>query len=123
MENKCVLIIENGMIDRTRVSDLLHLDGYSVSYASDAKSALAIFNATRPFFILVSLLLLKVDSCTFSRIIKNDSETNSVKVVGFSEWEPCEEMKFYCGFDGIINVSETNGRFVETIREYIKKNK
>lgn len=121
MESQIILIVENGMMNRKKVSDSLRKDGYNVCFATDAQSALTILNHTRPLFVFVSLILLKLDTCTFSRIIKNDDSTKDITVVGFSDVMQSNNRMFYCGFDGIINMSESNLGLVKMIKKYLKK--
>lgn len=120
MKSQLVLIVENGLMNRKKISDLLNKDGYEVCFASDALSALTLLNHTRPFFILVSLMLLKIDTCTFSRILKNDYDTRDITIVGLSNIKQSDERMFFCGMDGFINMSETNLGLAKRIKEYLK---
>lgn len=121
MESQVVLIVENGMMNRKMISDSLNKEGYRVCFATDAQSALTIFNHTQPLFVFVSLILLKLDTCTFSRIIKNDDDTKDITVVALSDEKQSISRMFYCGFDGIINVSESNRKLAQMIKKYLKK--
>ena len=121
MEGQLVLIIENGLMNRKKISDSLHKDGYVVRFASDAINALSILNHVRPLFILVSLNLLKIDTCTLSRILKNDEDTKDITIVGLSNIKQSEEKMFYCGMDGLINMTETSSGLVQKIKMYLTK--
>lgn len=116
-----ILIVENGMLNRKLISEVLKNDGYSVCYATDAKSALTTFTEKSPFFILVSLMLLKVDTCVFSRILKNDEDTHNITIVGLSPEIQNKNRMIYCGFDGFINMTENNEDLIKKIREYLNK--
>lgn len=116
-----ILIVENGMLNRKLISQLLANDGYSVCYATDAKSALTTFTEKLPFFILVSLMLLKVDTCVFSRILKNDEDTHNITIVGLSPEIQNKSRMIYCGFDGFINMTENNEDLIKKIREYLNR--
>jgi len=116
-----ILIVENGLLNRKLISELLENDGYSVSYATNVQSAITTLIQTQPFFILVSLMLLQVDSCIFSRVLKNDEDTSKITVVGFSTELHSKNRLVYCGFDGFINMAESDKDLTEKIRKYLKK--
>lgn len=121
MEAQHVLIIENGLMNRKKISDSLHKVGYDVCVASDAETALTIFNHTRSLFILVSLILLRINTCTFSKILKNDEDTHDVTIVGLSDNKLSKEQMFYCGLDGLFDMTETNTGLVKRIKQYLSK--
>ena len=116
-----ILIVENGLLNRKLISESLENDGYSVSYATNVQSAITTLIQTQPFFILVSLMLLQVDSCIFSRVLKNDEDTSKITVVGFSTELHSKNRLVYCGFDGFINMAESDKDLTEKIRKYLKK--
>ncbi len=119
MKQQLVLIVENGLMNRKKVSDSLLRKGYDVRFASDVESALRIFTQTRPFFVLVSLIMLQIDCRTFSRIIKNDVATRDVPVVGFAAVSKNDAVFWDADFDGFINMSESSTGLVKKIRMYL----
>lgn len=121
MKPQLVLIIENGLMNRKKITDSLHKVGYDVQFASDTETALTILNHSRPLFILVSLILLRIDTCTFSRILKNDEDTRDITIVGLSNIKQSKARMLYCGMDGLINMTETSIGLVKRIKEYINK--
>lgn len=121
MNTSNILIIENGLLNRKMISEKLENEGYSVCYASDAKSAISTLIEIQPFFILVSLTLLKIDTCIFSRILKNDEDTHNITVVGLSNEKQSKSRMIYCGLDGFINATENNSDLTKKIRKYLNK--
>lgn len=116
-----ILIVENGLLDQGKVSKVLQKSGYAVRFTSDAETALMILIETRPCLILVNLILPRMDSCTFTRILKQDEDTGSITIVVLLDSDLDIKRMTYCGFDSFINIQEGENSLVREVRKILKK--
>ena len=81
MKAQLILIVENGLVDQKMVSEILQKKGFYIRFAPDIATALRILIEIRPFLILMDLIISKLDSYTFPRILKNDEDTKDIKII------------------------------------------
>lgn len=116
-----ILIMENGLLDRRIISEVLQEEGFHARFASDAETGLKVLLQVRPFLILIGLRMPKLDSYTFTRILKNDKDTSNITIIALSEANSDHEKLTNCGFDSIINMEEGRFTFFEKVKKLIKK--
>ena len=121
MNGQSILIVESGLMDQKMVSDALQKEGFNVRLAFDTQEALGMLIEKQPCVILVGESMSKLDSCMFTRILKNDIQTSCIKIIILSYKSPDQERMIHCGFDGMINMKESKDSFVKKIRKILKK--
>jgi CheY-like chemotaxis protein len=116
MEVQYILIVENGHIDRTYVSDSLQRDGFNVRYANSTELALSMLVKERPFLIVIDVNVPKLEAMIFARILKNDEDTNQIKLIAFSDTEINIPIK---PFDNRVITDGKDSLLIKGVRMYV----
>ena len=116
-----ILIVDNGVIDRKAVSASLQMAGFYIEFESNVEDAFKTLILKRPFFILINLDMPKMNTCTFSRILKNDISTDNIKIVAFSDAVPDVNQLIYCCFDGFLNLEKYLQTFAEESIKFLNQ--
>lgn len=118
-----ILIIENNLINRDLAGNTLEAAGLDVRYASDALSGLTMLTKIRPALILMGLTLPKIDGLTLTRILKNDADTNDLKIVALVDFKSSDDFnRSLLEFDGYITIPFEKTNFLKTVKILLDDN-
>lgn len=81
---KSILIVDNDRFFREAVAELLEQQGYRVRKATDGLQALEQVEIDRPDFILLDLIMPKVDGVRVCRYLREDPRFREIPIVVFS---------------------------------------
>lgn len=84
MEPQYILIIENSLMNRHKISEILNKDKINVKYANSAEEALKILVKSNPYLLAMDMYLPRLNAHTLGSILKNDENTSDIKIVAFS---------------------------------------
>ncbi|MBI3519707.1 MAG: response regulator [Bacteroidetes bacterium] len=115
---KQILIVENGSINRDMVSGVLQKDGVVVRYANNMDAALFALVKTNPFLIVVDMVLPKLNAHSFSDSLKNDINTNHIKIVAFAK--QLFTLPIVKPFDGLISTEGKEEVLINGIISYLE---
>jgi CheY-like chemotaxis protein len=79
-----ILVVDDNPTNLKLAVQLLTFDGYAVSQARDAETALAMIRASPPNLVLLDLQLPKMDGLDLARILKADEKTRPVSLIAFT---------------------------------------
>ncbi|MGD0267303.1 MAG: response regulator [Candidatus Methylomirabilota bacterium] len=84
MKPKTVLLVDDDRLVREAVGDFLHEQGYQVRVAPDGLEALQAVRADPPDFLVLDLVMPKVDGGRLCRYLREDSRLRHIPIVVFS---------------------------------------
>ena len=84
MAQKTVLVVDDDRLIREAVGDFLLEQGYRVSLAADGVEALRAIRAEAPDFLVLDLVMPKVDGGRVCRYLREDSRFQSIPIIIFS---------------------------------------
>ncbi|HUG42430.1 MAG TPA: response regulator [Longimicrobiales bacterium] len=111
-----ILVVERDPHVRDLEGFFLERAGYSVEFASDGDSALALVREVRPALVITEVLVPGLDGLSVCRRIKGDAELEGTKVLVFSilaVGSRAEE----AGADAFLLKPLAERLLVETVRE------
>ncbi len=76
-----VLIVNSNSETLKSAVDFFELKGIDVRRAADAETALYIVTIIQPPVILIDMVLPRMDSITFAKILKNDVDTSNIIIL------------------------------------------
>lgn len=119
-----ILIIENNLINRKFAGSVLEKEGIDVRYASDAVSGLTMLTKIRPALVLMGLSLPQLSGVILTRILKNDPDTTSLKVIALVDFSSSEDFdRSLKAFDGHLGVPFDKATFLKKVKYYLEKDK
>jgi CheY-like chemotaxis protein len=101
-----ILVIDNELIDRKKLTDVMNRLEHYVLFAQDTVNALKLLTEVRPVMVIVGFMEGRPDRQTFTRIIKSDESTAEIQVVALSENDSLLSGMMPIGFDGMITIRE-----------------
>src|SRR5262249_16339934 len=81
MAGELVLVVEDNVLNRKLVRDVLQSQGYTVLETETAEDGLKIARAKRPALILMDLQLPGMDGFSATRILRDDPVTRGIRVI------------------------------------------
>lgn len=116
-KRKRVLIVEDNLVNRELVVDLLEAAGYEVEEAEDGTQVLEAVKARRPDLILMDMQLPHVDGLDATRALKADPDTQAIPVVAVSAYamNGDRERMLAAGCSGYIPKPLDTRRFLPAI--------
>lgn len=114
---KRVLVVEDNLVNRELVVDLLEAAGYDVEQAEDGTQVLDFVKARRPDLILMDMQLPHVDGVTVTQALKADPATRDIPVIAVSAYamNGDRERMLQAGCNGYIPKPVDTRRFLPTI--------
>ena len=99
-----ILIVEDNENNRTLLSDLLTYYGYEVSVASDGLEGVELARQLLPDLILMDIQMPGIDGMTAGRILKENTDTNSLKIIALTSFamQGDKEKFMAAGFNGYL---------------------
>jgi len=86
MASRTILVVEDHLLNRELVVDLLEAAGYTVLQAQDGSGLLELLKAERPDLIILDLQLPDVDGFTLAQQLSVDPETRGIPVLAMSAY-------------------------------------
>ena len=120
MDKKRILIADDEVNIRLLVSSMLSKD-YIVLKASDGEEAINIARNQKPDFILMDIMMPKVDGYTACNAIKKDPVTKATPVVMLTAvgYELNKKLAKEVGADGYITKPFTSQELLKTITRFL----
>ncbi len=92
-ERKNILIVDDNQSNVLLLVSLLEPIGFKVETAVDGQMAIEIMNAFKPDIILLDYRMPVMNGLEFARIIRHNSEFDSIKIIGVSATVHQKELK------------------------------
>ncbi len=120
-EKKKVLVVEDNLMSKTLVKDILILNGYDVVEAERGSEALKLVSTETPDLILMDINMPGMDGITAARLIKSSDESKDIPVVALtaSALKGDGEEMLKQGFDGYIAKPIDAKILIEVVEEKI----
>jgi CheY-like chemotaxis protein len=117
-----VLLVEDNLMNKILVREILTLNGYDIIEAKDGLEAIKLIVAYKPDLILMDIQLPEMDGFTATRIIKANSLTKDIPVIALtaSAMKGDEEMILSSGFDGYMAKPIDVKRLIDLINDTLK---
>jgi two-component system, cell cycle response regulator DivK len=119
-----ILVVDDNPINLKLAVELLRCDGYTVSQAGDAETALAMIQAAPPALVLLDLQLPKMDGLALARLLKSDEHTRRVPLIAFTAhaMKGDTERATAAGCEGYITKPIDTRRFCQQIAAFVVAN-
>lgn len=76
-----ILIVDDIPKNLQILSNILNIEGYQISFASNGQQALSVVHSTMPDLILLDIMMPEMDGFEFARIIKSDEKTKEIPII------------------------------------------
>jgi CheY-like chemotaxis protein len=113
-----ILVVERDPHVRDLEAYFLTQAGYTVEFAADGLSALALAGELKPEILITEILVPKLDGLAVCRRLKNAPETAHIAVLIFSILAAHERAR-EAGADAFLLKPLAKTRLVETVRELL----
>ena len=123
MSNELILIIEDNLVNRTLVRDVLQFKGYQTLESTTAEEGIQLAREKKPALVLMDFHLPGMNGIEAFEILRGDAATSPIPVIAVTASAMPEDRKkmLDAGFDGVqtkpIHVME----FLQTVEEALKK--
>lgn len=121
-EKKKVLVVEDNLLSKTLVKDILTMKGYDVVVADRGSEAIKLASTERPDLILMDINMPGMDGITAARLIKGNEASKDIPVLALTasamKGDDVEIMKQ--GFDGYIAKPIDAKALLEMIKENLE---
>lgn len=99
-----VLVVDDNAINAKLLKVILEREGYDVSIASDAESALEFLSTSRPRLILMDVQMPGINGLELTRRLKADPATHDIVILIVTAYamKSDEERSLSAGCDGYI---------------------
>jgi CheY-like chemotaxis protein len=123
-KNRTILIVEDEPQNRKLFKDVLQYRGFAVLEARDGREGVSLARQHRPDLILMDIQMPIMDGISATRILKQDSVTQDIKVVALTaNAMPGDREKILeAGCQDYISKPFRLHEFLEKIREYLPEN-
>lgn len=117
-----MLLVEDNLMNKILVREILTLNGYDIIEAKDGLEAIKLIAEYKPDLILMDIQLPEMDGFTATRIIKANSLTKDIPVIALtaSAMKGDEEMILSSGFDGYMAKPIDVKRLIDLINDTIR---
>jgi DNA-binding NtrC family response regulator len=105
------------MTNRALISERFKRDGIAVAYANNAHAALQQLANAHPFLIAIDMILPKLNAHSFSNTLKNDENTQGIKIVAFAKH--LFTVPLIKPFDNMICTEGSEDVFIDHISNYM----
>ncbi len=98
-----VLIVDDDPAIRSMLVELLTDEGYETLVAGDGRTAVEIAQQRAPDVILMDLMLPVLDGGSAMRILKDNPETNSIRIIAMSAGANLRQQVNDLPADGVVS--------------------
>ena len=118
-----ILVVEDNEMNYKLARRLLEIEGYRVSHAPDAESALLQIKETIPDLIALDIQLPEMDGFTFVEILKKDERTRHIPILALSAHAMQEDVQRAkaIGIDGYVTKPIDTRKFPAQISACLAK--
>jgi len=116
------MIVEDNPVNLKLARDLLELDGFEVWPCADAEMALDTLKQRHPKMILMDVALPGMDGLELTRILKEDPETASIRIIALTAFamKTDQDRFMAAGCDGYIAKPIDTRKFTQQIIGFLK---
>lgn len=117
-----ILVVDDDEINRKLLVDLLSVYGYESITAKDGKEAVEVAKEKKPDLIFMDIQMPMLDGISAVKILKNDPETKSIKIIVLSAYAFSEDVKkaLEAGADEYLTKPFDTRKIPEIVKRYIK---
>ncbi len=121
-EQKKILVVEDNLMNKVLVKEILSVKGYQIIEAVTGKEAIEKTMAEKPDLILMDLQLPEMDGITATKLIKDKEEFKNIPVVALtaSAMKGDEEKILKEGFDGYVPKPIEVKKLLDVVEENLK---
>ena len=103
-EKKKILVVEDNLMSKTLVKDILIINGYDVVEAERGAEAIKLASTHNPDLILMDINMPGMDGITAARLIKSNEQSKDIPVLALtaSAMKGDDEKIIKQGFNGYI---------------------
>jgi len=100
-----ILVVEDDIVNRTLLRDVLKYYGYEVIEAQDGREGVKLAKEHMPAIILMDVQMPEMDGIQATKILKSGPETKNIKIISLSAFVLDSETKDFLdvGFDDYIS--------------------
>ena len=100
-----ILVVEDDIVNRTLLRDVLKYYGYEVLEAGDGREGVNLAKEHMPAIILMDVQMPVMDGIEAMKILKSGPETKNLKIISITAFSPNGETKGLpdAGFDDYIS--------------------
>jgi len=114
-----VLIIEDNPLNMKLITEILKTEGYEYLEAEDASKGIDIARKELPDIILMDIQLPDMDGIQAMRILRNDSNTSSIKIIALTAFAMKGDRERFLreGFDGYLAKPFKYSQLINAIKD------
>jgi CheY-like chemotaxis protein len=122
MQDKRILIIEDNLLNRKLVRQLLIIGKAQTLEAETAEKGIQLAREHLPDLILMDIQLPGMNGFDATRMIKSDPKLSQIPVVALTSFamQGDDNRAFEAGCDGYITKPVNTRTFLESVGEYLK---
>ena len=122
MSGEKILIVEDEPLNMELFRDLLEVEGYAITEATDAQEGIDKAKSHTFDLILMDVQLPGMDGLTATKIIKEDSLNTATPIIALTAYamKGDREKVIAAGCDGYITKPINIKEFVKTVAEFFK---
>lgn len=114
-----ILIAEDHLDSREALSTLLRALGYDVIDAADGRDAVEQARQHRPELILMDMMMPVMDGFEATRMLREDPELSSVRIIAVTAMEGAQEIAHAAGVDDFVRKPIDARALLQTINEWL----
>ncbi|HJX31908.1 MAG TPA: response regulator [Thermodesulfobacteriota bacterium] len=117
-----ILLVDDTRLNRELAKDLLEMEGYQIIEAISGKECIKKARQNKPDIILLDIELPDMSGLEVIKVIKKDTEINSIPVVAFTGYNRHEEQENFLalGFSGFIPKPFDVRKFPQMVAKFLK---
>lgn len=122
-KRKKILVVEDNVMNKILVREILALRGYEVIEAGSGMEALRAMEEHAPDMVLMDLHLPDMDGLAATQRIKANDRFSAIPIIALtaSAMKGDEEYFLSQGFDGYLAKPVSVKKLVDVVAEYLKK--
>lgn len=116
-----ILVVEDNIVNRELVREILHSRGYSVVEASDGEEALKLLREKQPILALIDIQMPKVSGLELIKLIREDANLAATKCLALTAYAMSgdHEKILQAGFDSYVTKPFETKQLIKAIHELV----